>query len=255
VNNSNWISYNELAWVDPILAPPEDCVEETEYLCRLIREQSRIEPKTLLHLGSGAGINDYTFKKYFQVTGVDISDGMLEVARQINPEVQYHKGDMRTANLGETFDAVTCTEAIGYMLTLEDTRQAVSTAYKHLKPGGVFLFTALVKEDFRENNFVYTGTKGNIEITVFENNYRSDPESSVYEATMIYLIRRRGELEVYTDSHLGSLFSLEDWTGLLKEFNFELREDVMTDNYKPYLMSEGSYPIQVFACTRPGPAV
>ncbi len=250
MENNNWISYNELAWVDPIIAPPEEHAAETEKLYRLIRDNSRFAPGTLLHLGSGAGLNDYTFKKYLQVTGVDISDGMLEVAGRINPEAEYLKGDMRTVNLNKQFDAVACTEAIGYMLTLEDTRQAVSTAYNHLKQGGVFLFTALLKEEFRENNFAYTGSKDDIEITVFENNYRPDPESSTYEAAMIYLIRRLGKLEIHTDLHQGSLFSKETWTRLLKEFNFEIVETKMTDNYSPYLLGEGSYPIQVFTCIK-----
>ncbi len=251
MENCNWISYNELAWVDPIIAPPENFVRETEFLCRLIREHAQIEPGTLLHLGSGAGINDYTLKRHFQVTGVDISDGMLETARKINPEVDYYKGDMRTFDPGKKFDAVACMEAIGYMLTLEDTRRAVSTAFRHLNRGGVFIFTALVKEDFKANNFVYTGSKGDIEITLFENNYRPNPESAIYEATMIYLIRRRGELEIYTDRHHGSLFSLDTWTGLLKEFGFAIKTNKITDTYSPYLLGEGSYPIRVFTCVKP----
>ncbi len=246
MENNNWIGYNELAWVDPIIAPPEDFAAEAEKLGRLIRDNSRINPQTLLHLASGAGLNDYTFKKYFQVTGVDISDGMLEVARQINPEVEYCKGDMRSINLNKKFDAVACTEAIGYMLTLEDTRKAVSTACRHLKEGGVFLFTAQLKEEFRENNFAYTGSKDDIEITVFENNYRPDPESNIYEATMIYLIRRKGELEIYTDLHRCSLFNKETWLKLLEEFGFEIIEDRITDTYDPFIMGEGSYPVQVF---------
>ncbi len=89
VNKDKWIGYEELAWIEPIIAPPEQFREETESYCRLIRKHARIEPHTLLHLASGAGINDYTFKKYFNVTGVDISRGMLEVAKEINPEVTY----------------------------------------------------------------------------------------------------------------------------------------------------------------------
>jgi len=41
-----------------------------------------------------------------------------------------------------------------------------------LKPGGVLLIVANIKEEFRENNFVYTGSKGDVEVTIFENNYR-----------------------------------------------------------------------------------
>jgi len=252
METGNWPGYNELAWIEPIIAPPEDYTASTEQKCRLIRQHSRIEPQTLLHLGSGAGMNDYTFKKHFRVTGVDISDGMLEMARQLNPEAVYYRGDMRTVALGKQFDVVVCMEAIGYMLTVEDTRRALSKAYEHLKPGGVFLFTTLLKDDFRENNFAYSGARGDVEVTVFENNYLPDPEGTTYEATLVYLIRRRGELEIHTERHFLSLFKLETWAGLLRECNFAFTGSKETESYNSYLLGEGSYPVQVFTCVKPG---
>ena len=69
--------YHDLAWVWPIISPPQDYIEETEQLCRIIREHSQIEVKTLLDLGCGGGHNDCTLKKHFNVTGVDASGAML----------------------------------------------------------------------------------------------------------------------------------------------------------------------------------
>jgi hypothetical protein len=40
------------------------------------------------------------------MTLVDLSEEMLVVSRQLNPECQHHQGDMRTVRLGRTFDAV-----------------------------------------------------------------------------------------------------------------------------------------------------
>lgn len=143
-----WPSYSELAWTEPIIAPPEEYEEETELFIKVIKEHSRIEPNTLLHLGCGAGGNDYTFKMHFKVTGVDISEGMLEIARKQNPEVTYIYDDMRSIELRECFDAVAIPDSIGYMTTLEDLRSAVLTAYMHLKPGGVLLIIASIAEQF-----------------------------------------------------------------------------------------------------------
>lgn len=41
----------------------------------------------MLHLGCGAGGHDFHFNQHFAVTGVDLSDGMLELAKKRNPEV------------------------------------------------------------------------------------------------------------------------------------------------------------------------
>jgi len=101
---TKWLAYSDLAWTEHIIAPPDEYLEETELLVNTIKQHSKIEVKTLLHLGCGAGGNDYTFKRHFQVTGVDISEKMLEIARDLNPEAVYHHGDMRTIELGELFD-------------------------------------------------------------------------------------------------------------------------------------------------------
>jgi len=164
--NRKWLSYNNLAWTEPIICPPEECHEEVESLSKTIINNSKIRPKTLLHLGSGAGIYDYTFKRHFNVTGVDISDGMLKIAKKLNPEVKYVRGDMREIRLKPRFDAVVIPDSIGYMTTIKDLRKAINTAYNHLKNGGILLIVSQMRDDFKENNFVYKGSKKDIKITI-----------------------------------------------------------------------------------------
>jgi SAM-dependent methyltransferase len=248
---AGWISYEELAWVDLLLASPESCSDDVEAFCRIIEENSLIETKSLLHLASGAGIYDYTFKRHFQVTGIDISDGMLAVAHELNPEVHYIKGDMRTTELGCLFDAVVIPDAIAYMTTRSDLQQALATAVKHLKPGGVLFIVAHTRDEFRENNFTYCGSRDDLEVTVFENNYILKPSGDQYEATIIYLIRRAGELQVYTDRHLLGLFGLETWQDLLNSLGLKVSQLALNTLYDKFLLGDGEYRQTIFVCTKP----
>lgn len=251
METGNWLSYNDLAWIEPILSPPEDFKEEPEMYCRVIRENAAIPVKTLLHLACGAGIYDFTFKEYFRVTGVDISPGMLEVARELNPEVTYHLGDMRFVQLDSTFDAVAIPDAIGYMTSREDLHKALSNACRHLKPGGVLLLVVHTKEEFRDNNFVYTGAGGDVQITVFENNYIPDPHGGLYEATMVYLIRNKGNLEIVTDRHTLGLFDLETWMQLLREeLGLQVQQMRLDHLYDANLLEEGEYPLSMLVCLK-----
>jgi len=77
--------YGKLSWLWPVTSPPEDYIEETVHLAAVIKKYAKIKVKTLLHFGCGAGHNDYTFKKYFDVTGLDISSSMLGLAKKLNP--------------------------------------------------------------------------------------------------------------------------------------------------------------------------
>ena len=50
---------------------------------------------------------------------------------------EHLQGDMRTLRLGRQFDAVFVHDAIEYMTTEDELRQAVATVYAHCRPGGV----------------------------------------------------------------------------------------------------------------------
>jgi ubiquinone/menaquinone biosynthesis C-methylase UbiE len=223
-SKNKWKAYTDLAWTESLVYPPTEGTKETELFIKLIKENSKTKPKTLLHVGCGSGIYDYNFKKHFKVTGLDISEKMLEIACERNPEVVYHLGDMRTAELGEKFDTVIIPESIGYMTTTADLKKAITCANKHLKPGGVLLICTNIKETFKANNFVYTGEKGDIEIAIFENDYIPKDNDSIYEATIIYLIRNKGKLETCIDVHTLGLFDEKTWYSLLKEEGFEIKE-------------------------------
>ncbi len=250
---TKWPAYNELAWIETIVAPPEEYAEETEYYCKLIKAHSRIGTKTLLHLGCGAGGNDHTFKKHFKVTGVDVSKGMLDIARKRNPEATYLRGDMRSIRLKERFDAVAIPDSIGYMTTTSDLQSAIRTAVNHLKPGGVLLIVALVREDFQENNFVYKGSRGGVEITIFENNHALKPGRATYEATIVYLVRRRGKLQMFTERHTLGLFPLATWLSLLNDAGLEVKQTKREHAYDRFIRGEGKYVLRVFTCRKPLP--
>lgn len=216
--------YADLVWTWPIISPPEDYTEESEQFAKIIREHSKIEVKTLLNLGCGGGHNDYTLKKHFEVTGVDTSSAMIVLAQKLNSEISYLAGDMRTVRLDKAFDAVTIFDSINYMLTEDELQSALTTAFMHLKPGGVFLTCQEnCPERFKQNQTEYsTHSKGDLTITFIENNYDPDPRDTTYESTFIYLIRHRNELTIETDRHVAGIFPKETWLNLLRETGFSV---------------------------------
>ncbi len=230
--------YKDLTWLWPVISPPEDYIEEAREYVRAIRQYARIEVKTMLDLGCGGGHNDHTLQEHYQVTGVDLSESMLTLARKLNPQVTYLVGDMRNVQLGSTFDAVLIADSIDYMLTEDDLRAAFATAYRHLNPGGVFC-TVIEEtpEHFKQNaTTTKLRTRGVLEVTLIENYYDPDPTDTTYEMTFIYLIRKAGQLTTEIDHHLGGIFPLETWNRLMEEVGFEVKQ----------VFSEvGVYPIRV----------
>jgi SAM-dependent methyltransferase len=220
--------YSDLAWTWSIISPKEDYIPEASEISKTIESHTRIKIQTLLHLGCGGGHLDYSFKKYYKVTGVDISKGMLSLAKKLNPEIEYIIGDMRTVRLNKTFDAVVIADSIDYMLTEKDLSVVFKNVFKHLKPGGVFYtYAEETKEHFKQNSIHTTFHKqGNIEINLIENYYDPDPTDTIYDAVFIYLIRKNGRLKIEKDFHQLGIFKQKMWTQLLKKVGFKAKQTI-----------------------------
>jgi ubiquinone/menaquinone biosynthesis C-methylase UbiE len=110
-------------------------------------------PGHLLDLGCGAGepFPAYFIEQGWQVTGVDFSSRMLEMAHLYQPGMQTILADICEVDFpDEKFDAVT---AIYCLFHIEYKKHAdiFRKIYRWLKPGGRSLFTYASKE--------YTGSE------------------------------------------------------------------------------------------------
>src|SRR5438132_2557332 len=143
--------YTEFADWFHLLTAPEEYAEEAEFYLRLLREALREWPRTVLELGSGGGNNAWHYKRRVQaVTLTDLSAGMLALSQTRNPECEHIEGDMRTLRLHRAFDAVFVHDAVCYLTSQDDLKQAMATAFVHCRPGGVALFAPdHVRETFQ----------------------------------------------------------------------------------------------------------
>ena len=83
------------------------------------------------------------------------------------------------------------------------------------------------------------------------NNYIPTYPGTTYEATLVYLIRRKDKLEIYSDRHILGLFKLEKWLDLLKTAGFDIINQISMDHtYDRFLIGEGKYPRLMFVCRK-----
>ena len=215
--------YRELADWWPVLSAPEDYAEEAAFYEQALRAACNFEPHTLLELGSGGGNNASHLKKHFQMTLVDLSPGMIEVSSSLNPECEHIEGDMRTVRLNREFDAVFIHDAIMYMITDDDLRQAMTTAYIHCKPGGAALFAPdHTRENFKPSTDHGGHDRGDRSLRYLEWAIAPDAGSTSYLFAMVYLMRDgNGEVKCVFDKHECGLFSRDQWLRWLTETGFE----------------------------------
>ena len=104
----------------------------------------RPEARTLLDVACGTGEHLSHLRHRFEVEGLELSEHMAAIARtKLGPDIPIHAGDMRSFDLGRTFDAVTCMfSSIGYARDALQLGRAIGSMAQHLVPGGVLVFDA-----------------------------------------------------------------------------------------------------------------
>ena len=144
-----WLVVTQHAAWWPLVSHPLEYAGEADDIIKAFREALGRNPTTMLELGSGGGNTASHLARYARMTLVELSPDMLAVSRLLVPSAEHLQGDMRDVRLNRTFDAVLIHDAIMYMTTEAELRQALVTAFVHCRPGGVALFVPdYVRETF-----------------------------------------------------------------------------------------------------------
>ena len=99
-------------------------------------------------LGCGPGhIARYLHERGIQVCGMDLSAGMVERARQLNPGIEFNQGDMRALPVKDnTWAGIAAVYAI-VNLPPHDLAHAMREMLRVLVPGGRLLLSFHIGED------------------------------------------------------------------------------------------------------------
>jgi SAM-dependent methyltransferase len=74
----------------------------------------------------------------FEVTGVELSDKMVEEGRRKGGTVEWVRGDMRTARLGRRYGVAVCAfNSFLCLPSVDDALAFLRNAREHLEPGGL----------------------------------------------------------------------------------------------------------------------
>lgn len=102
--------------------------------------------ETVLDLGCGTGIYALELAQMgLQITGIDVSSGMLDVAREkanrLNLAIMFRQGDLGQVDFGsENFDKVISICAMEFFL---DPTDIMRRAFQAVKPGGRMIFATI----------------------------------------------------------------------------------------------------------------
>jgi len=118
-----------------------DAATEAAFIHDII-ERRHSQAVSLLDVACGTGAITALLAGSYQVSGLDISPGMLAVAREKLPgETPLYLADMTSFRLNVTFDVILCAyQGINHLLSFPAWKKSFDRAYEHLRQGGMFVF-------------------------------------------------------------------------------------------------------------------
>jgi SAM-dependent methyltransferase len=117
-----------------------DQADAAERIAELIRKANP-NARNVLELGCGTGSILKHLQNSYQISGLDISQRMLAIARQKIPHAKLLRQDMVDFQIDEQFDAIFCIyDSINHLRRFSDWKKVFASARRHLSPGGCFIF-------------------------------------------------------------------------------------------------------------------
>ena len=116
-------------------------------------QRKGLKPRSAMDLACGTGILTGILRDAgMAAEGMDLSEGMIAMARENFPGLPFHVADMTTFCPETRYDLVTCTgDAVNHIADLRDVEKIFRNVRKYLNPGGYFVFDLLNEREVSDS--------------------------------------------------------------------------------------------------------
>ncbi len=185
-----------------------------------VLKQLKFRPKTILEVACGTGkLMQIFHKKGYKIEGVDLSKGMLDIAKKKGLKVQ--QGNMVNFNLKKRYDLIfNIFDSLNYLQKLLDLEKCFKTISRHLNGNGLFIFD--MNSDFKINKVIPTFKTEYYKVGDTELIWLNKHKPNTWVAEMIMFCKSDGEYTRFYEKHIEKAYKLNEVKRMLKKANFEL---------------------------------
>jgi SAM-dependent methyltransferase len=204
--------------------------KETDNLEKVFGKFCRKRPKSVLDVGCGTGSHSLILsKRGYYVVGIDISERMIEEARNKAREqkvkVEFCVQDMRKIRLNKKFDCAICMfGGFGYNITYEDLDNVFSYLRKHLEDSGLFIFEFWSVGGLKPSphqSWIKVQDKDLVLYRLSESNF--DPQTNVLAIKFHFIETQQNKpAQTFEEAHRIRCFTLAEMRRYLEDNGFGL---------------------------------
>ncbi|MEI6856851.1 class I SAM-dependent methyltransferase [Psychrilyobacter sp.] len=182
-------------------------------------------PKTIVDLGCGTGEVLLRLISDYEMTGVDLSKEMVEIANRKVETASFYVQDMRELKLDKKHDVViSLFDTVNHLISLDGLKKTFSSVWENLNEDGLYIFDVvtreLMEEMFPGGNFI--DDRGDIMI-IWE--HEEDQEEGVdYVDTTFFVKQKNGMFKKITEEYVKKIFTVDEIINTAKEVGFQVVE-------------------------------
>ncbi|WP_346930119.1 class I SAM-dependent methyltransferase [Clostridium sp.] len=180
---------------------------------------------SVLDVACGTGIlASKLYNENFEVSGIDISEDMINVAKETTTGIEFAVADMIKFTLNKKFQLITCAfDALNYLITDSDMKKTLKNIFLHLEDNGIFIFNINTPVLYEERHFGIIDRKfDNIE---FKQILEYDKASKIGKTVFNF-----GDNQCET--HIQKAYTVEEMDEFLINSGFEIM-----NRYKDFRLS------------------
>jgi ubiquinone/menaquinone biosynthesis C-methylase UbiE len=189
------------------------------FINRILRKL-KFKPKSILEVACGIGrLMEIFHKKSYQIEGLDLSKGMLRIAKKKGLKV--YQGNMINFNLKKKYDLIlNIFDSLNYLQKSSDLEKCFKTTNRHINQNGLFIFD--MNSDFKINKIIPTFKTEYYKVGDTELIWLNKYKPNTFIAEMIMFSKSNGKYTRFYEKHIERAYKLNKVKQLLKKANFKL---------------------------------
>lgn len=214
--------YNVFASVYDALTDDVNYIDTVAYLEKIFEKQMDYKPKLMLELACGTGsVTSLLSKKGYDMIGADLSEDMLNVAREkCDQSVLLLNQDMTEFELYGTVDVILCLlDSVNYVTDKKKLQKMFKLAHNYLEFGGLFVFDInsayKLKNIIGENTFI---RETEDIYSVWENEQHSD---YVKFCLNFFVKDDNDKYERFYEEHKEKIYQVDEVLSMLRKAGFK----------------------------------
>lgn len=180
--------------------------------------------KKIMEIGCGTGEILQRLASYgYEVSGIDISEEMLRIAKSKYDSLDIKKEDMRIIKNENEFDGVVCVfDALNYLQSFEELKLVFENIKRAIKPNGIFLFDLLNRKmiDSMFPEDIFADDRENMSI-IWKHSYNEETDLDKI-STSFFIREEKNVYKRYDEIFYKKIYSSKKILQLITEVGFEL---------------------------------